>query len=162
MAAEDPIRDQRVKEQGWQRYQFRTVRYDLEGLTSQPGVSSVRQSTGRLRTFTGKYVRWGGIFEIIDLATTRPPKEVPHTDDQDGDTGDTTNYTTNDCADRSRICSQNKNTTRRHGGRGHAACGVDSRTTPTCSGNDEEEVKNELIGLIGRRHREVNLVSVVC
>jgi hypothetical protein len=161
--AEDPIRYQRAKEQGWQRYQFRTVRYDLEGLTGQPGVSSVRQSKGRLRTFAGKYVRWGGVFEIIGLATTGPPpKEVPHSDDQDGDTGDTTNYTTNDCADRSRICSQNENTTRCHGGRGHAACGVDSRTTSTCSGSDEEEVENESVGLVGRRHREVNLMSAVC
>jgi hypothetical protein len=55
-----------------------------------------------LRTFTGKYVSRGGLVEIIGLAATGPPpKEVPHGDAQDGDTGDTTDYATNDCTNRS-------------------------------------------------------------
>jgi hypothetical protein len=79
------------------------IRYSLGELTGQPGASSARQSMRCLRTFAGRHVSWGGIFDVICSATTGPPpKEVPRGDGQDGDTGDTTNYTTNDCADRSR------------------------------------------------------------
>jgi hypothetical protein len=110
-----------------------------------------------LQTFAGKCVSRGGFFEVIDLATTGPPPdEVPHGEGQDGDTSDTTNYTASNCTDRSR-----GNATWRHGGRGHAACGT-ARTTSTYNGGDVEIIDNERMGLVGRRDRNVNLVSTVC
>ena len=51
------------------------------------------------QTFTGKHVPRAGLIEIIGLtATGPPPQEVPQSDGQDGDTGNTTNHTTNDWA----------------------------------------------------------------
>ena len=33
---------------------------------------------------------------------------------------------------------------------------------PTCTGSDEEGVEDELVGKVGRGHRDVNLVGAVC
>jgi hypothetical protein len=116
-----------------------------------------------LRTFLGKHVSWSALFEVIgSTATGPPPEEVPHGDAQDGETGDSTNNTTNDCADRSRICSHSGHNTLRHCGRGCAACGDISRITSTCSGSDEDVVENESSDLVGRRHRDLNFVRAVC
>ena len=57
-----------------------------------------------IHTFTGKDVRRAGFIEVIGfVATGLLPQEVPQSDGQDGDNGNATNHTTNDCADRSRL-----------------------------------------------------------
>ena len=87
------------------------VRHDLEELVGKPSTFSARLSTRCSRTFTGKDISRGGLIEVICLATTRPlPQEVPQSEGQNRDTGDTANYTTNDCPDRSRLRGHNGET----------------------------------------------------
>ena len=57
------------------------------------------------RTFVGENVCRGGLFEVIGLTTIGPlSQEVPQNNNQDSDTGDTTNYTTSNCANGSSTC----------------------------------------------------------
>ena len=47
------------------------------------------------------------------------------------------------------------------GGSRHAECGVNSRTTSTCTGSDEEVVEDELVGQAGTCHIDVDCVHSV-
>ena len=88
------------------------VQYDLEGVY-KPSTFSAAQSMERVHTFVDKRASRAGLV----LGLEPPLQEVPHSDSQDDDGGDTTNDATNNCIDGSRICGRNWETRRRYGGR---------------------------------------------
>ena len=121
------------------------VRHDLKSLGKCPTFSPM-QSAECVQTFVivKSVVRAGrSKIKIGPGTAVCPPQEVPQSSDQDGNTSDTTDDTAGDCADR-----------RRHyGGRG----GLDSGNSI-----DTDEVEDESVGLVGRTHCDVDMMSTIC
>lgn len=137
------------------------AQYDLEEIIGKPSKFSAR-SKGRSQTFPGKNICWGGLFKVIGLAATRPlPQEVPQkSKGQDHNTSDTTNYTSNDRSNGGQL--RGRETGRRWGRRRQAVRGLDFGMAPTRAGGDEEVIEDELIGLVGRGHPDIDFVGPVC
>ena len=90
-----------------------------------------------VQTFVGKRASWLGF--VMGLATGSPLQEVPQSNDQDGDGGDTSIDTANDYTDGGRV-----ETRQRYGRRGYVIRGGIGTAL-----KGDETVDDELIGRVG-------------